>query len=467
MKIVVKIFNVVYLIFAAVAITCFFTRPYISIDGSYELTTQQVADLLPEDVKEQVTEEELAQALVIKDDKGNEVPFAVPVKLTINSSMVLKFWDKETINNDINATIEQTVGTVVSELEQPIHNLAVIIAKKTANKAIHDNILTEVKNALGGTDEEAAQKMEDSGINEAYINDFTEDVYEKLSEEGATFDNICEIVDEKMYDVAEKLGIPEFDPETATEEINEQLDKALTEAGLKNPDGTLNNIDEAITTLLLKFLNGEEVANLNGEDKSDDATETGNSEDPEEEKEKSIKRNPLQVLAEDNSSTEEKERELTEKITNLIKQKVEELHIAETYSQYSFIAFAFTCFLILPWAILAIVSIIRILRPKKCWIRPWFVFTFAFIQVLLGVGLTLLTTFFLPQAANILPLAEYADVIDRMSISVQTSSFIPSIFYLIMIPMGIVYAVFRHKVKKQYKADKAARKAEKKAAKAA
>ena len=73
----------------------------------------------------------------------------------------------------------------------------------------------------------------------------------------------------------------------------------------------------------------------------------------------------------------------------------------------------------------------------------------------------------MPQAANILPLADYADVIDRMNISVQTSSFIPSIFYLIMIPMGIVYAVFRHKVKKQYKAEKEARKAEKKAAKAA
>ena len=417
MKIVVKIFNVIYLVFAAVAITCFCTMPYISINGGYELTTQQVAELLPGDVKAQVTEQELAEELVIKDDKGNTIPFAVPVKLNIDSSMVLKFWDKETINDEINATIEQTVGTVVEELQQPIHNLAVIIAKKTANKAIHDNILTQVKNALGGTDEEAAAKMVESGIDDEYINDFTEEVYAKLSEDGATFDNICEIVDGKMSDIAEKLDLPDFDPETATDQVNEELDKALTEAGLKNEDGTINNIDDAITTLLLKFLNGE----TDSEDKTEEINETAEPDEANED-EKSIKRGTTQVFADEGSSSEEKERELTEKITKLIKEKVEELHIAETYSQYSFIAFAFTMFLILPWAVLAIVCIVRIIRPKKCWVRPWFVYSFGFIQILLGVGLTFLTTFFLPQAANILPLADYADVIDRMNISVQTSS---------------------------------------------
>ena len=139
MKLVIKIFNLIYLVFAAVAATCFITKPVVNIDGAYLLSTEQITSILPAEIKDQVSEQELKDAF--KDADGNEVPLEVPLTFKLDASIVIHFKDKEGIKNYFNTTIENTVSNIVSKLGTPIHNLAVIIAKKTANKTIAARII--------------------------------------------------------------------------------------------------------------------------------------------------------------------------------------------------------------------------------------------------------------------------------------------------------------------------------------
>ena len=78
----------------------------------------------------------------------------------------------------------------------------------------------------------------------------------------------------------------------------------------------------------------------------------------------------------------------------------------------------------------------------------------------------MVTTKFIGKILEVISLPEDspAALLNNASLSVQTSSFIPSILYLVMIPLTIVYIILAHRVKKQHKIEKKERKAAKKAA---
>ena len=160
-------------------------------------------------------------------------------------------------------------------------------------------------------------------------------------------------------------------------------------------------------------------------------------------------------------SEEEEESKLNAKIREILNKKIEEFNIKGILEQYWFIPLVFTGVLVLPWAIFIIITIFRSLRKSKCWTKSWVIFTFAILQVILGIVLYLATAKFMSQILGIIPLPENPaiEIIKQSTLIVETSSFIPSILYLVMIPLSIVYIILAHKVKKQYKAEKRAKKA--------
>ena len=448
MKIVVKIFNVIYLVFAAVAITCFCTQPYISIHGGYNLKGEQIAQVLPPEIEQYLTKEEVKTIIDAREVKVN-------LNLEVPAKLVFSFNDKAATEETIQGMIDKTVNDTVTELQPTIHDLAEAIAKKTASKLIFSAIEDYVDMFKKPELTDTGAVLVEAGIDEGYITNFTDEVYTKLTDDGATMQNIENVVSAHAEDVVDKLvnsgAIEPEDAEAMKQQMDEELSKNLEESfkeyGICDEDGNITDIDAAINTLLISLL--------------DSMIKEGDEEGGEPE-------TKAFVLRASEQDVEDTQTELTKRIRTLINQYVDQFGLPQYVSNYGLYILIVTLFLMLPWALLGIVAFIRILRPKKCWIKPWFVFVFASIQLLLGVVLTLATSFFLPNIINLLPLGgEFVDVLNSLSIVIKTSSFIPSIFYLIMIPMGIVYAVFRHKVKKQYKADKAARKAEKKAEKAA
>lgn len=128
-------------------------------------------------------------------------------------------------------------------------------------------------------------------------------------------------------------------------------------------------------------------------------------------------------------------------------------------------------FFALPWAILVLVSLIRTLRPKKCWTKVWYVFLLGFLQLVLGVVITKGVTIAMgiPQVTELLgnvtgSIPYIGPMIPTAEILIKFSTYWPSLIYVAMIPFTIIYAIFAHGPKKefkQWKRDRKAAKAEK------
>ena len=103
-----------------------------------------------------------------------------------------------------------------------------------------------------------------------------------------------------------------------------------------------------------------------------------------------------------------------------------------------------------PWVLFGLVTLIRTLRRRKIWTKPWIVFVFAFIQVFLGLVLTYGLKYFIPLFEGVIPEAA-REYLAGLSIDIRTGCLAASFIYLAFIPFTIVYIIFAHRLKKEYK----------------
>jgi len=103
-----------------------------------------------------------------------------------------------------------------------------------------------------------------------------------------------------------------------------------------------------------------------------------------------------------------------------------------------------------PWALLALVTLIRTLRRDKVWTKPWIVLVLAFPQLIFGIFLTYGLKYGLPLAGKMF------DIIQKMldvglSAEISTLCLIPSFVYLAVFVYSIIYAFAAHGAKVEYK----------------
>lgn len=389
MKLVLKIFNAVYLVLAAVAITCFLTRPYIDLKGGYTLKPDNITSLVKDSAGDDISEEEVRE---IVKDKTIDITLQAKVEV----KYVLNFTDKEGLKNSIAVPFDEIKAKVITDATPILKDVVKKIATNVAKKVIKQSVEEKILEVRPGAD--TADLMSKAGLDDQYFSDFADQVYAKATEENPTIDKIMtDVIEGKMIEVATKLrdsaGMTEFlDPTEMGGEmslkVKDQMKAKFIENKFCDADGNIVNIEEKIKS------------------------------------------------------------ELTDKLNKTIDE------YATSFSEYSLYYFIALIAFILPWAALAIFSIIRIIRRKKVWVKSWYVFAFASIQLILGVVLTIATSKFLPQIANVLPMEDFKDVLSSLTLDVKTSSFLPSILYLTMIPLTIVYMILAHKTKKNYKLEK-------------
>ena len=127
----------------------------------------------------------------------------------------------------------------------------------------------------------------------------------------------------------------------------------------------------------------------------------------------------------------------------------------------------------LPWLLFALVTLIRTLRPKKCWTKVWIVFFFAFLELILGAVLTIgLKVAFPMLKPTLLGLiangdSTFTSLLGGLNLSIQFGCYWASLVYIAMIPLTIIYMIIAHGPKKEFKEFKKQKKAEKLAKKAA
>lgn len=129
----------------------------------------------------------------------------------------------------------------------------------------------------------------------------------------------------------------------------------------------------------------------------------------------------------------------------------------ETADQYStYVVLGVIGLMVFPWALFALVTLIRTLRKKKVWTKPWIVFVFAFLQVIFGVVLTYGTKYAMPLISKYVPQVGQVLEDTGLGVMIKTGCLIPSFIYLGFIPFTIVYICFAHRLKVEYKLEKRA-----------
>ena len=103
-----------------------------------------------------------------------------------------------------------------------------------------------------------------------------------------------------------------------------------------------------------------------------------------------------------------------------------------------------------PWALFALVTLIRTFRKYKCWTKPWIVIVLAFPQLFFGFILTYGAKYALDIAGDKVELIR--KLLDSgMTVNISTLCLVPSFVYLAVFAYTFIYIICAHGVKRQYK----------------
>lgn len=117
-----------------------------------------------------------------------------------------------------------------------------------------------------------------------------------------------------------------------------------------------------------------------------------------------------------------------------------------------FILLALIAIFALPWVWFTLVTVLRTVRPLKCWTRPMIILFWCLPQLILGLGLTYGIKYIFPLLAErIQALNDYAN---SFNFDVRTGCLIPSFVYLGVAAMTLIYWIIRRPMKFQYKMEK-------------
>lgn len=479
---IIRLLNLVYLAGAAVSVVGVCTQPLVGVNVSATISGKAIGSLLSQDessseetpgtkgfytfreegksgfdLSEYLDTEDLENLPNITIPVNIEVPISAAFKLDDPTYLQKQIFDKET------GTLHTAIYNSAASVEKDFEDLIVVVGSKVAASMASQTLVEEIEKLdLGITISKEQEEIINQGV-EKVVNNILESL--TGDSEGITTSKFVDTLlngneqgEGGILETIEELNLPGLDKETIEQEITpevvqdvvEQAMQAIPGLAQENEDGELviNNIDEAISSLL-DYLMG----NKQEEEKEEEET-------PQEKA--FVKRE-----ASEGSQT-------AKKITELI-----EGYIPENVWKFDLSLNGLTPYILLgvvvlaafPWAIFALVTLIRTLRKKKCWTKPWIIFFFAFTELILGAVLTLGLKFAIeplktlmfksiPETSGI----SITSLLSDFSLGIKTTAFIPSIVYLAMIPFTIVYMIFCHKTKKEYKQEKKDKKAEKKAA---
>lgn len=468
-KLIVRLFNIIFLAFSAISLVMIFTKPIIDIGVNIPMPTDLIYDamhkeeeggktekiILRDSSSEGSSSEEIMDKITKEDLEECLGDVKLQVSVSIPSPFKYDYKDEKAINtlikDSIDATVESNIEPITTGFKKLVKKVAGTVASDAITSAIKDEI---AKNAKG---EDVEAIFEEYGIEED-VDNLVDTVFEKM-EEGVTPAQLAETISEESKAIAQKLadggvegfeGVTEFD----TTEIEEQMTKMFDEAGLIDPEtGKIMNIDQALIMLLDSIPLGDDSSNPEQNTETTEQVIT---------KKLGVK---LSDAAEDEEELNQKVKDLVDGLLVDIKKSIDELEIPfSEYIQYAF--YGLLALMAFPWALLLLITFIRTLRKKKCWTKPWVVFFFGSLQLVFGIGLTVAASKLLPTLTNSLvsESSNVSSLIGGASLLIKTGVYVPSILYLVMIPLTIAYMIVAHKVKKEFKQYKKEKKLAKKAA---
>ena len=422
MKIILKIFNLVIMAIAALATVFLFVTPTLSFNSKVCVDIATFSQFVP---TTPYTEDLDIVALLGTD----EIQVGVKFSLNIGDTSKVMNGDKDFVNEDL---IGPNISDIVDILHDPVNLITEYSVRTFLKGLIKDEITNQVDQARqrysDATESTTQDIMDEVGMDDEYFDNFTYSLYRAADEEGATVDSVTQVLYNQIDDAlarAEETGL--VDTSGYTEEskiaLKEDVINNLTEMSLINDDGTVKRISQMSFSYLSNYLAEE----LQG------------------------KVNPSEL----EKKAEEDDFAFSSRLLRLfIYNQIPD----DVYNIMAYVALAiFICLFVFAgnWILLIIITLFRTLLGKKPWtiFGPWFWFLGG-LQLILGFTLTYLGKVTLPSI-DISSLVTMLHLpIRSILIAPRTFALIPSIFYMICVPLAFVYGFFKRRVRKEMRQQK-------------
>ncbi len=418
MKLIIRILNFVIMAICAAATVFLFTPPAFSFNSNIAIDVAAFSKFVPET--------DFTRDLNIVDLVGAE-SIHVGIKFDLAATELYQVMgnDKEKINDKI---ISKNVDDIVKEMHEPVDLITDFPIRYVIKSIIEQQITQQVNAAVESYKEkypeETSEKgleeiLDDAGINDRYFTDFSNALYNEANREGATVESTDQILVDQVNDAlykASETGLVDtssFNDE-AIQSILDTLNKSLNDLHLVNADGTLKPIGKIAYIYLADYLNKQLTGKVDAETEAELPQKTG-------EKDEDYADRLLGIFV------------LTQ-MPSLFYQIVAYISLGLFIGLFVFAGI---------WALLLLITLLKTFTKK-----PWTIFGFwfwlvGFIEVIMGIGITIFGKFILPTI-NIsslgLPLASVILV-------PRTYAIIPSLLFLVMIAFAVVYGIFKEAAK--------------------
>ena len=420
MKLTLRIFNVIIMALSLVATVLLFSLPTMTFRSKVAMDVKTFSSFVPDT---QFSGDYDVPELIGTDT----IYVGINFDLYFGQTAKIMGGNRDIVNEEI---IVKNADEIIDTLHEPIDLITDYSIRATIKRTIEDEIYKQVEEARVKFAEEhgghstTEEILEDVGMDDAYFTTFADDLYDSANKDDATMDSVSDVlyfqIDEAVHK-SEKSGMVDTSGFTDDKrnEIGDNLVNIFSDLKLVNEDGSLKKISLISYIYISQFI-----------------------------------ANDLASKVADKSVLEQKADEtITDYADRLLGMYVLSQMPEQFYTVVGYVALALFIGLFLftgIWVGLFVITLVKTLTP-----RPWTIFGVWFwiigsLQLILGFGITILTKFVIAK----LPIPLEGTPIHSFALAIRTSVVIPSILFLVCIPLAIVYSVFKGEQKMRVHEDR-------------
>ena len=414
MKIVIRILNVLIMAISVAAGIFLFMPPAFSFNSKVTVNVSTFSQFVPET--------EYSKDIDIPGLLGTDsIYVGLRFELDAKGIMDMKDGDKEKINESL---ISKNLKEAINLLHEPVDLITDFTIRANIKRLVAEQVTTNVDKAVQeyntkmGLNNKTEDIMEDCNINDEYFTNFSNALYDSANSDGATVDYVNEVLLDQVNEAlrrAERAGAAD------TSSFGDEQKQALSESfvgvfsslNLIEEDGVhLKKISAIAYMYLADYLKGQLTSS------HDEAT-----------------------LARQSGENDEA---YADRLLELfIKDKMPDLF----YKIVGYVSLGLFIGLFVfagVWGILLLITLIKTFTKK-----PWTIFGFWFwivgvVELIIGFGLTAITRLVLSK----FDVSQFGLPIKQVLVSIKTYALVPSILFVVMIVIGIVYGFFKKACKK-------------------
>lgn len=335
--------------------------------------------------------------------------------------MDMKDGNKEKIDD---ALISKNLQETIAMLHEPVDLITDFTIRANIKRLVAEQVATNVDGAVkaynekAGTNNKTEEVMEEVGIDDAYFSNFADSLYGAANSDGATVDYVNEVLLDQVNEAlarAKKSGVADTSSfgEDQKQALSDSFMGVFSSLNLIEEDGVhLKKISAIAYMYLADYLKGQ------------------------------LKESHDEAVL--NRQAGENDEQYADRLLELfIEDKMPDLF----YKIVGYVSLGLFIGLFVfagVWAILLLITLIKTFTKK-----PWTIFGFWFwivgiVELIIGFGLTAITRLVLSK----FDVSQFGLPIKQVLVSIKTYALIPSILFVVMIVVGIVYGFFKKAAKR-------------------